>query len=192
MKIYIEAGANDGIFQSNTLSLENTNEWRGILIEPNKVIFDQCVANRSSTSNWFYNCALVPFNHADESISLFLNDNHSAMAGVKKRTDTSYSNECKVSARTLQSILNELNITVIDKMFLDVEGYELEVLKGICFKTTCFNEIEVEVHSESANFYQNNNSEKQEILDFMVQHNYLCTSEINISNANTKLIFIRA
>ena len=118
-----------------------------------------------------------------------MHEGHSAMAGVLKRTDTNYSGECKVTTRTLQSILDELNITTVDKMFLDVEGYELEVLKGICFKTTKFNEIEVEVHAKSVHHYQNNNSEKKEILDFMTQNNYKCIAEIDPGNANTKLIF---
>jgi FkbM family methyltransferase len=189
MKIYIEAGANDGVFQSNTLSLENTNEWKGILIEPNKASFDECVKNRSAANNWFFNCALVPLNYEHENITLFMHEGHSAMAGVLKRIDTNYSGECKVKTRTLQSILDELDITTVDKMFLDVEGYELEVLKGICFKTTKFNEIEVEVHAKSVHHYQNNSSEKKEILEFMTQNNYTCIAEIDPGNANTKLIF---
>jgi len=38
---YIECGANDGVNQSNTWYFEKNLNWRGILIEPNKQIFEE-------------------------------------------------------------------------------------------------------------------------------------------------------
>ena len=57
--IYIECGANDGITQSNTYHLEKYRNWGGILIEPSKTAFDNCVKNRDPSRNIFFNCALV-------------------------------------------------------------------------------------------------------------------------------------
>ena len=44
---YIESGANDGVFQSNTLKLEQEKNWKGILIEPSPIGFHKCQSNRS-------------------------------------------------------------------------------------------------------------------------------------------------
>lgn len=189
MKTYIEAGANDGVFQSCTLPLELAGEWSGILIEPNPDCFDACINNRSTVTNRFYNCALVSSDHKEDYITLYKHAGHSAMSGVIKRDDTDYAEEYKVPCRTLQSILDELNITFVDILYLDVEGFELSVLRGINFFRTLFKKIEVEIHSKSVTRFLENNSEKQSIIDFMSEANYNCVDVIIPGNANEKLIF---
>ena len=44
--VFVEAGANDGIAQSNTYYLERYLGWRGLLIEPIPELFRRCVVNR--------------------------------------------------------------------------------------------------------------------------------------------------
>jgi FkbM family methyltransferase len=116
---YIEAGANDGILQSYTFELEKTG-WRGLLIEPSLPAFNNCMEVRPD--NIFYNCALVASEDIKEVIGDF-NGHPMASVGGKGGNIT-------VKSRTLNSILKELNIKDIDLFSLDVEGYELEVLKG--------------------------------------------------------------
>ena len=67
--LYVEAGANDGITSSNTLFLEQTLGWRGVLVEPSKSAFDMCVKSRSA-KNIFARAALV----SDSSIKTVLGD----------------------------------------------------------------------------------------------------------------------
>jgi hypothetical protein len=43
---FIEAGANDGVNQSNTLYFEKNLNWKGILIEPIPELAQQCKENR--------------------------------------------------------------------------------------------------------------------------------------------------
>jgi len=51
-----------------------------------------------------------------------------------------------VPARTLQSILDENNITIVDHMFLDTQGAEKSVIDGVDHtKTTIYN-LEIELH----------------------------------------------
>ena len=50
---YVELGANDGISQSNTLFLELSKSWKGILIEPIKSKFRQCKELRSKDNKFF-------------------------------------------------------------------------------------------------------------------------------------------
>jgi hypothetical protein len=53
----------------------------------------------------------------------------------------------EVRARTLQSILTQHNIINVDFFSLDVEGYEMEAIKGIDFTKTRIQAIMIEVYS---------------------------------------------
>ena len=78
-----------------------------------------------------------------------------------------------VKCRTLNSILKELDIKNIDLFSLDVEGYELEVLKGFDIKKYQFKYILIEINDEIKNnifnFMQENN---YKILDNLTNFNY--------------------
>jgi FkbM family methyltransferase len=121
---FIECGANDGITQSYTYELEKMG-WRGILIEPSMTAFDSCRRNRSY-ENEFYNCALVAYDSVTGIKGDFDGHPMSSVGGKRLNRD----GQIIVPTRTLNSILEELEITDIDLFSLDVEGYEAEVLKG--------------------------------------------------------------
>lgn len=144
---YIEAGANDGVSQSNTLFLENRG-WKGILVEPNKFKYQECINNRSK-NNIVVNCALVSNTYLSSTItgSFFESSGESLcgqiiddleycpciqakQAGLEKIKNKYIS---EVPARTLQSIINEYNVSKIDFMSLDVEGYEIPAMDGLNF-----------------------------------------------------------
>lgn len=145
-KIYIEAGANDGIFQSRSIGLAHNDEYFGILIEPCKHVFDECYKNRNNGRSVFYNCALVSFDtyENNKTIDLFHSPFHCAMHNMINWENGSHKET--VPAMTLYSILKNENIDFVDNFFLDVEGYELEVLKGIDFNKISFGQIEIECH----------------------------------------------
>lgn len=145
-KIYIEAGANDGAFQSRSLDFKNNNEYFGILIECQKKVYDKCVENRGDNNCKVYHCALVSSDFSSDEIELGISTIHSAMNSVVMPDSLTYSNKEKVPARTLQSILDENNISIVDYFFLDVEGYEKNVLDGIDFSKTSIKYLELECH----------------------------------------------
>ena len=58
---YIECGANDGVNQSNTWYLEKKLDWKGLLVEPIEVVFNELKKNRSK-NNFFFQRALRPIN----------------------------------------------------------------------------------------------------------------------------------
>jgi FkbM family methyltransferase len=124
---YVEAGANDGITQSNTMLLEKEFGWKGLLIEPSLKAYNLCKQNRSS-ENIIINCALV----STDNITTVKGDfDGILMASINgNRKSRPYLN-IEVSAYTLTDIVKQKNIKEIDFMSLDVEGYELEVIKGI-------------------------------------------------------------
>ena len=138
---YIEVGANDGIDQSYTYELEKMG-WKGLLIEPSRKAFKNCIINRSE-ENEFYNCALVGY----EGITAIRGDfdGHPMSSIGGKRLNRK--EQIIVPARTLNSILGELEIEKIDLFSLDVEGFEAEVLRGFDLKKYKPKFIVIEINS---------------------------------------------
>lgn len=166
--VYIECGANDGVTQSYTYELEKRN-WTGILVEPSIQAFQKCVKNRSSR-NIFINCALVSDNSNTEVFGDFDGNLMSSVGG--KRLNRTFLDS--VPCRTLTSILDEYNINNIDLFSLDVEGYELNVLKGLNFDRYSPKYLLIEIYSY--NF--------DELLEFLKERNY----ELVVSTTNFNYI----
>jgi FkbM family methyltransferase len=142
--VFIEVGGNDGYTQSNTYYLEKFLNWQGVLVEPIPELYKKCL--RTRTRSYVYNCALVSNDFRDSSIEMHYANLMSVVDGslkneeeqrrhVEKGTtvqkiERSYS--IKVPTRTLSSILDQHpGLSNIDFLSLDVEGYELNVLKGL-------------------------------------------------------------
>jgi FkbM family methyltransferase len=137
---FIEAGAHDGFFESNTYYLEKFKGWSGVLIEPIPELYHQCVKQRSKAK--VFNCALVSSDDPKSELKMISADTMSFVKsqGEKqdKRTELVKTwlkpKEITVPARTLTSILDELKVAKVNFLSLDVEGYEMNVLKGLDFK----------------------------------------------------------
>lgn len=142
---FIEAGANDGLSQSNTALYEFSKGWKGLLVEPNKIKSDQCKANRPNSI--VENYALVSKNYdgrtirgnfhtsgyADSLTAMVCDDgdyDDEILSGHKKRI-LNDGNFIEVPSTTMDSLLSKHNITSIDFFSLDVEGYEISVLNGM-------------------------------------------------------------
>ena len=153
-KIYIEAGASDGVCGSRSLKFKDDDSFFGILVEPTQDSYQHCVSNRKNNNTAIYNCALVPFAYTESTISLFYSDIHPGMNLTSKsnryeqlKPQLYCNNRYEiVPARTLQSILDEHDITEIEYFYLDVEGAEKEVLQGIDLNRVKINNIEIENH----------------------------------------------
>jgi FkbM family methyltransferase len=150
---YIELGANDGFTQSNTLRLEMFHGWRGLLIEPVSSSYSDCLKNRSLRRNAIVRAACVSDSYERETVELsFSNkDRFSKLWASPLNVETTtvdplrhgqrYSDDVNdgkhhvievAPARTLSSILDEVGAPEqIRLLSLDVEGGELEVLKGL-------------------------------------------------------------
>lgn len=155
--IYIELGANDGAFQSNTKWLEENSGWSGILIEPSVVGYDACLKTRPN--NRVFNCACVSFDYNESEV--YGNFNGHAMASVNGNR-LNDPNLVSVKARTLQSIIDECGYEKIDFLSLDVEGYEFEVLKGIDLSKKQISYMLIEIYEK----------DKKEIFDYLCSNHY--------------------
>lgn len=137
-KVFLEAGANDGIRNSNSLPLEN-NGWTGILVEPNNRQYQSCIRNRPNCIS--YNKALVSFEYEGETIKGSFGDNakdFGLVGGVRfdyweKHNELQDHQEhlVDVGVMTLSEVIEQSKLGCPSFISLDVEGYELEILKGL-------------------------------------------------------------
>ncbi len=139
---FIEVGANDGFSESNTYYFERFRNWKGILIEAIPELYQQCLQERPKST--VFNYALVADDYKEDTVEMIYGHLMSVVKGAfndsKQEEDhamvagrhmgfTPY--KLKVPARTLTSILDEMKVEQIDFFSLDVEGYELNVLRGL-------------------------------------------------------------
>ena len=137
--IFFEIGAADGVLFSNTLYLEKERNWTGVLIEPNRHLYDSLVAIRRK-SYTINSCVSL-----DENISVVNFLPAMLLGGVLKnlKEQKFLMNRLKlinpnirpekVLCIPLKSIAKAVDITHIHFLSLDVEGAELDVLKTIPF-----------------------------------------------------------
>jgi FkbM family methyltransferase len=139
---FIECGGNDGLTQSNTYWFERFRGWRGIMIEAAPELAAACRRNRPRAT--VINAAMVASSDiksvkmASANLMgyvhgsfLSLDDElvHRANAIKAQRLDALH--EIEVPARTLASVLDDLQVPETDFFSLDVEGYEVDVLQGM-------------------------------------------------------------
>lgn len=138
---FVEVGAFDGVFLSNTLLFEQ-HGWSGICIEPHPEYFHLCQKARRNSLCLNAACvsedkeSLVPF--FVEELGLFsgmLGDREADVRSRYEKHGLSFQgfNRINVPALTLNSILarNLSPGTPIDFISIDVEGTELDVLRGL-------------------------------------------------------------
>lgn len=162
--IFIEVGAHDGIFQSNTKLLEDFYGWTGVLVEPSPCLFRRLVSNRPHSK--CFQCALGSFEQENSHLHGDFDGSLMSSIGGHRRNHPSKE---QVSVRTLQSILDELDLHDIDFLSLDAEGYELNTLKGIDFNRSKIDYILIEVY----------NSQYKEMIEFMLSKRYALVENIS-------------
>ena len=156
---FVELGANDGVTQSNSLYFEKHRNWRGLLVEPTPQNFLKCRQNRSA-SNSIYCAACVSFDYDQEFVRIAYSNLMSTPVSLESDIQDPRAHaelggrflgsgetvfEFGAVARTLNSLLLDARAPrLIDFLSLDVEGAELEVLKGLDHQAFRFKYILVE------------------------------------------------
>ena len=160
---FIEAGANDGIRQSNTHVLEKKFGWTGLLVEPIPRLAKLC--SRYRKRSIVVNAALVPFSESGKFVHL---EDVDLMTSMQMHVDSDDGEKwiqraesiqgitrksVQVRGRALSEIIDEMGSPNIDFFSLDVEGYELSVLQGLDLSRHCpkFMLIETSQESEVSN-----------------------------------------
>lgn len=138
-----EAGANNGVDQSNSLYFERYRAWRSILVEPIPQRFFDCVVNRpKAIVEWG---ALVPPERRDENVLLTYCNLMTVTRGTpfsRAWEDDHLSHgtkfipgqkitDFKARGTTISDILDKHRISHLDVLSLDIEGYEIPALQGL-------------------------------------------------------------
>ena len=171
---YIELGANDGLAQSNTAFFEFERNWKGILIEPSEKGYLQCQKNRPSAI--CVNCACVSHDFGDDGVQGDFEESSlmGSVNGTRRGVDRS-SLTCAV-ALTLDEILDTYmdSSQEIDFMSLDVEGYELNVLRGLTLSKYRPKYMLIEVYA----------TDFDEICTHLEAHDYTLVENVTNYNKN--------
>ena len=139
--VFVEAGGNNGISQSNTFFLEKGLKWKGILVEAIPELYEKC--RKIRTRSTVVHGGLVSNTYDKPTLKMHYAGLMSATADSMKaealeehiqaglscqKIAESYCID--VPAVTFENILEENHITKIDFLSIDLEGYEIEALKG--------------------------------------------------------------
>jgi FkbM family methyltransferase len=165
---YIEAGAYDGILQSNTKFLEEELNWTGILIEPSPKVFLDLEKNRPNNIN--INKCLVSSKYSFQTISGSFDNGPMSSVGNMRYIENA--ELIDVPCESLYKILDYLEIPKIDFMTVDTEGYELDVLDGLKLEKYRPTYLLVEIYETS----------KIATINYITEFNYILLE--NITNYN--------
>lgn len=128
---FLDIGANDPIKINNTYLLEKRG-WKGLAFEPIASLAEKWKEARTTE------CINIAIGDSEGEVSFAESEDnvYSAVSDVSRGNGL-----VKVPQMRLTTILQERGISKVDVAFIDVEGYEMNVLAGIDFdKTdiTCF------------------------------------------------------
>jgi FkbM family methyltransferase len=140
---FVEAGANDGVTQNNTLLLERSRGWSGLLVEPIPDLAEQCRRNRPSAI--VEEVALVGDDGPGTSVRMRFSGLMSLVDGALgdaaaeqrhvadglMRQGLAETYDVEVPAATLSTLLDRHGLTDVDLLVVDVEGFEAEALAGL-------------------------------------------------------------
>lgn len=160
--VYLDIGANDPDLLNNTKFFYNKG-WSGVNIEPNKTLFDKLSKYRTRDKN--LNIGLGPkkdkipfYEMSEDTLSTFSKEDVFRMEkeGYKIKSTK------KVQVLPLKDIFNKHLYGVnVDFLSIDVEGFEIEVLKSNDWSKFRASLIIVEI-----------NHKGEEIMNFLEKNNY--------------------
>lgn len=125
---FIEVGANDPKNNSQTWFLESKG-WDGILVEPLSRFTEALRAARPRSRVFQVACG-APGHPATAELHVGENSEHSSLQRNRVDADTRYLQTETVRVLTLDELLDEAGQPRLDFVSVDVEGLQLEVLKG--------------------------------------------------------------
>lgn len=128
---FLDIGANDPVKINNTYLLEE-NGWKGFAFEPITALSDKWKTSRTTE------CFNIAIGDSEGEVS-FAESKDSVFSGVSNVSKGK--SVIKVPQTRLTTFLEEKGVSKVDVAFIDVEGYEMNVLAGIDFNKTditCF------------------------------------------------------
>jgi hypothetical protein len=165
---FLDVGAHDGIRTSNTYALEKYLGWTGVCIEANQELAEQCKVNRPG-SHTIHAAVWGEEKEVVFQLPVSGNDFLSRIGGISFNEnyfpqDFVQTIDTKMTARPLRDLLGP-GRHHFNYFSLDIEGAELEALRGIDWDNTSFDYIAIEFgHREEF---------RRAIELFMAAHDYV-------------------
>ena len=162
---FVEVGAANGIYNSNSFLLEDKFGWKGLLVEPAKIFKKELKKNRKAKienrSLWSESKKKLKFNETkNKQLSTF---KYLADCDNQKE-NRKLVNSYFVETITLLDLLKKFKAPkFIDYLSIDTEGSEYEILKSFDFKKYKISTITVE-HNYGAN--------RGKIFDLLISQGY--------------------
>lgn len=133
---FVEAGAYDGVGLSNSKKLEEIG-WSGLCVEPVPAEFNNLIKNRKCFCEQY-----ALYHTSDLELEFTISSLTSLLSGL----NISYpGKKIIVKTKTLTDLLDKVKAPKrIQFLSLDVEGGEIDALKGIDFNKYTFDYINIE------------------------------------------------
>jgi FkbM family methyltransferase len=163
---FLDIGANDGMWLSNSYYMEKELEWNGICVESNKTTFDILVKNRKCKC---INKAIFSKNGEVEFAST------GGYEGIKSCLQTEALNGTQVIMEcvTMEKLLIDNNVPAfIDYVSIDTEGADYDVLLGFPF-----DKYSVGLWTIEHNAYMDGGILKAKIIELMTKNRYVVVLE---------------
>ena len=152
---YVDVGCHDALRYSNTFDLYKIG-WRGICIDANKDLIAKFKSVRKEDI-----CVVAAVSDTERE-AVFHKSTEEAVSTIdeerliewKREWEFRPEDEEKVITRTLTSILDEHLQGEVDFLNVDVEGHDLQVIKGLDFEKYQPKVIVIEIH-DRANIEEN-------------------------------------
>ena len=125
---FIEVGANDPIILSQTYLLEQ-NGWEGLLVEPQAECCERLRRARPRSKVIQAACG-APAQKGKARFCVAASQDRSMLATQTPDEDVTITGTVEVDLVTLDDLLAECGSPKVDFVSIDVEGAEVEVLKG--------------------------------------------------------------
>jgi len=154
---YLDVGANNGIFKSKTIALEDAG-WKGICIEANPIIFEDLKINRGHRNTLCVNECLVSEAHSGKEVEFYVGDASGVSCGIipddsfiykEKFRWKSGDRNIKIKGKSLRQTLDENRCPKrIEYAKFDIEGAETEILSDFSFDKYCFLFLVIELAND--------------------------------------------
>lgn len=132
---YLEIGAADGVEGSNSMVLESSHGWEGVLVEPAREWQESLIRNRRAS-------VIPKAAHSKSGVNLWVNFK-GLLTEVSKSKDMP--GVYKVETISLEDIIQTTNLpNHVDYLSIDTEGSELEILGSLDYSHYLFFFISVE------------------------------------------------
>lgn len=182
--LFVEVGAYDGVTYSNTYQLAVAG-WAGLYIEPVPKLFVQCVGNHKNHPDIRVIKAVIGEPSHNE-IPLYTDGNE--LFTTKRWLADSLAGPLNVkhydvvTVRSLDSVLQECNIPrYFDLIVIDVEGAEMDVLRGFSIMSYFPKMVIIETHELHPNELLRRNADQvNEVMRMSTYEKIYCDQVNNI------------